>query len=152
MMVGAITDVLDLTMMMLASFCTVFAVIEIGERWAWLVYGVTTVLSLLFLPSKAAALLYLLGGAYPIFKAWFEKYRALIAWVLKLSLFNTLQFLFILLASKILGLSGAGYKFAVTEILLGNAVFIVYDIALSVCITVYLVRLRRRLKIKGLKD
>ncbi len=152
MMVGAITDVLDLTATMIASFCIVFAVIEIGERWAWLVYGVTAILSLLLLPSKAAALLYLLGGAYPIFKAWFEKYRAVIAWILKLSLFNTLQLLFILLAQKVLGLSGAGYGFVLTEILLGNVTFIVYDLCLTVCVTVYLVRLRRRLKIKGLKE
>lgn len=152
MMVGAITDVLDLTMMMLASFCIVFAVIEIGEKWAWLVYGVTAVLSLLFLPSKPAALLYLLGGAYPIFKAWFEKYRSVIAWILKLSLFNTLQLLFILLAQKILGLSGAGYEFVLGEILFGNIVFVVYDLCLTVCVTVYLVCLRRRLKIKSLKE
>ncbi len=152
LMIGAVTDILDLTMMMLASFCIVFAVIEIGEKWAWLIYGVTAVLSLLFLPSKAAALLYLLGGAYPIFKAWFEKYRSIIAWILKLSLFNTMQLLFILLAQKILGLSGAGYEFVLSEILLGNAVFIVYDLCLTVCVTVYLVRLRRRLKIKGLKE
>lgn len=152
MMVGAITDILDLTMMMLASFCIVFAVVEIGEKWAWLVYGVSAVLSLLFLPSKSAALLYLLGGAYPIFKAWFEKYRSVIAWILKLSLFNTLQLLFILLAQKLLGLSGAGYEFVLGEILLGNVVFVVYDLCLTVCVTVYLVRLRRRLKIKSLKE
>ena len=152
MMVGAVTNVLDLTAMMIASFCIVFAVIEIGEKWAWLIYGVCAVLSVLLLPSKSAALLYVLGGAYPIFKAWFEKYRAVIAWILKLSLFNTLQLLFILLAQKVLGLSGAGYEFVLTEILLGNVTFIVYDFALTVLLTAYLVRFRKRLRIKSLKE
>ena len=36
LLIGAVTDVLDLTMLMLSSFCITFAVIEIGGRWAWL--------------------------------------------------------------------------------------------------------------------
>ncbi len=152
MIVGAVTEILDLTMMMLASFCIVFAMIEIGERWAWLVWAATSLLSFLCLPSKIPAVIYLFGGMYPIFKAWFEKYHPVISWVLKLSLFNTLYLLFILLAQKLFGLSGVGYGFVLTEILLGNVVFVVYDLALTVCITVYLVRLRRRLRIKSLKE
>jgi hypothetical protein len=75
-----------------------------------------------------------------------------IVWTLKLSLFNTLQLLFIFIAQKVFGLTGAGYSFAILEILLGNAVFVLYDFPLSACITVYLVRFRRRLKIKSLRD
>ncbi len=152
MLIGAITEILDLTMLVLASLCIIFAVIEIGFRWAWLVWGVTALLCLLLLPSKTAALLYLLGGFYPIAKAGFEKYHPVIVWTLKLSLFNTLQLLFILTAQKVLGLSGAGYTFAILEILLGNAFFVLYDFALSACITMYLVRFRRRLKIKSLRE
>ncbi len=152
MLIGAITDVLDLSMLIFASLCIVFAVIEIGIRWAWLVWGATAILCFLLLPSKTAAVLYLLGGFYPIAKAGFEKYHPVIVWTLKLSLFNTLQLLFIFIAQKVFGLTGAGYTFAILEILLGNAVFVLYDFALSACITVYLVRFRRRLKIKSLRD
>ena len=73
MSVGSLVEVLDLTMIMLASFCIVFAVIEIGNRWAWLIWAVTAVLSLLLLPNKLAAVFYLMGGMYPIAKAAFEK-------------------------------------------------------------------------------
>lgn len=152
MLIGAITDVLDLTMLVLASLCIVFAVIEIGVRWAWLVWGVTSLLCFLLLPSKAAALLYFLGGMYPIAKAGFEKLHPAASWILKFSLFNTLLLFFILIAQKVLGLHGTGYEFAILEFAVGNAAFLLYDLCLTACITLYLVRLRRRLKVKSLRE
>lgn len=152
MLVGAITEVLDLSMLVLASLCIVFAVIEIGVKWAWLVWGVTSLLCLLLLPSKAAAILYLLGGFYPIAKASFEKLHPAASWILKFSLFNTLLLFYILIAQKFLGLSGTGYEFAILEFAVGNAAFLLYDFCLTACITLYLVRLRGRLKVKSLRD
>ena len=149
---GAVTDVLDLTMLMLSSFCIVFAVIEMGNRWAWLIWAVTAVLSLLLLPNKLAAVLYLMGGMYPIAKAAFEKLHPAVSWILKLSAFNTIQLFFLLIAQKIFGMTGADYSFAAGPILFNNLVFFVYDITLTVFITFYLVKLRRRLKIKSFRD
>lgn len=151
MWIGAITDVLDLTMIMLASLCIAFAVIEIDVRWAWLVWGVSALLSLIMLPQKAAALFYLMFGMYPIAKSGFEKLHPVLAWTLKLSLFNTVQLFFILLAQKILGLSGEGYEFAAVALLFNNVVFLVYDLALTVFISYYMIRLRRRLHLPKLR-
>lgn len=152
MLVGAVTEVLDLSMLVLASLCIVFAVIEIGVKWAWLVWGVTSLLCFLILPVKEVALLYLMGGFYPIAKAGFEKYHPAVSWILKFSLFNTLLLFFILIAQKLLGLSGTGYQFAILEFAVGNAAFLLYDLCLTACITLYLVRLRSRLKVKSLRD
>lgn len=151
LMIGVITDVLDLSMLMLASFCIVFAVIEIGTSWAWLVYGVTAVLSLLLLPSKLLAVLYLMSGMYPIGKAAFEKLHPVLAWILKFSMFNTIQIFYILVAQKLFGMSGADYSFAAGVLLLNNAIFLVYDFALTVFISFYLVRLRRRIHFPSLR-
>ena len=152
MLIGAVTEVLDLTMLVLASLCVVFTVIEIGIKWAWLVWAVTSLLCFLLLPSKAVALLYFLGGMYPIAKAGFEKRQPIVSWILKFALFNVLLCFFLLTAQKVLGLSGMGYEFAVLEFAVGNGAFLLYDLCLTSCITLYLVRLRRRLKVKSLRD
>jgi len=60
--------------------------------------------------------------------------------------------LFILAAQKLLGLSGMGYEFTAATLLLGNASFLVYDFALTVFISIYLIRLRRRIKLPQLKE
>ena len=151
LLVGGVTGILDLTALVVASMCVAFAVIEISVRWAWLVWAVTAVLTLLILPTKEIALLYLLGGMYPIAKSAFERLHPLFSWLLKLSLFNTVQLFYILAAQKLLGLSGEGYDFTAPTLLFGNAAFLVYDFALTVFITFYLVRLRRRFKLPGLK-
>ncbi|MGM9653588.1 MAG: hypothetical protein ACI3XP_08135 [Eubacteriales bacterium] len=151
MLIGAITDILDLSMMMLATLCVAFPVIEIDVRWAWLVWGVTAALSLLLLPKKEIALLYLLGGMYPIAKSAFERLHPVLSWTLKLSMFNTVQLFYILLAQKILGLSGEGYEFVAGAMLLNNLVFLIYDFALTVFISFYLLRLRKRLHLPRLR-
>ena len=152
MSVGSLVEVLDLTMIKLASFCIVFAVIEIGNRWAWLIWAVTAVLSLLLLPNKLAAVFYLMGGMYPIAKAAFEKLHPVLSWILKLSMFNTVQLAFLLIAQKVFGLQEEAYSFAAGALIFNNVLFLVYDVTLTVFITFYLVKLRRRLKFKSLRD
>lgn len=151
LMIGGVTGILDLTAMVIASMCVAFAVIEISTHWAWLVWGVTSLLSLLIIPNREIAILYLLGGMYPIAKSAFERLRPLFAWPVKLSMFNSMLLIYILIAQKLLGLSGAGYDFTLFTFILGNASFLLYDFSLTVLISFYLIRLRRRLKFPALK-
>jgi len=151
LLLGGVTGILDLTALLFAALCVAFAVIEISWRWAWLVWAVTAVLSVLILPSKELALLYLLGGMYPIAKSSFERYHPLITWALKLSLFNTVQLAYIIAARQILGLTGEGYSFTAPVLLLGNAAFLIFDFALTVFISIYLIRLRKRIRLPNLK-
>ena len=152
MLVGAVTDILDLSMFIFASLCIVFAVIELGPRWSLLIWSVTSCLSLLLLPSKAAALIFLFGGIYPLAKAYLERLPRALAWLLKLALFNLLLTAFLFILNRVLGLTDAGYAFTLLEYVMGNGAFILYDICLTACITVYLLRLRRRIRIRGLRD
>jgi len=152
LLIGGITGILDLTAMVIASLCLAFCVIEIDVRHACMVWAVTAVLSLILLPSKELAAVYLLGGLYPIAKSSFERLHPLFTWALKLSMFNSMFLLFILAAQKLLGLSGMGYEFTAATLLLGNASFLVYDFALTVFISIYLIRLRRRIKLPQLKE
>ena len=71
---GSLVEVLDVSMAVIVSLFCIFAVIEYGGSAPWLIYAVTGVLSLILLPIKTPALLYLLFfGYYPILKEKLEK-------------------------------------------------------------------------------
>lgn len=150
MYLGSVVDVLDLTLDAAASMIIIFAFIEIGTKYAWLIYGVTAVLTLLLLPAKLPGLMYLLFiGYYPILKASFERLHFVISWILKLSLFNTAFLLIILAVNYLFKIPDTGFDFTPLLIIFGNITFVLYDFASSTIITLYLVKLRRRLGLKN---
>lgn len=149
MYIGCLTP-LDYTAIALASIAIVFAVIELNGKYPYLIYVVTSVLSLLILPNKASALMYaMFFGFYPICKAAFERRHYVISWILKFSLFNTCLLLLITVTTYILHIQDTGLELRITVILLGNVTFLLYDIAFTQLITMYLVKLRTKLKLKN---
>ena len=146
---GAFVEVLDLSAAAMASFLIIFAVIELRGKWPYLIYAVTALLSLLLLPIKSPAVVYaLLLGHYPILKEILERRcPRIVAWVLKILLFNvalavTLVLSFFLLMPGVPIFEGAyGYVW----IIFCTPVFLLYDVALTRLITFYLRRLRHRI-------
>ena len=148
--VGSIIQVADLSMAVLASLLCVFAVIEYGKTAPWLVFGVTSVLSLVLLPQKTPAVVYtLFFGFYPILKERFEKFDRIRCIVFKELVFNA-ALIVILLAMKFLFLEFADIPFMLylIAIVLCEAVFLVYDFALTRLISLYVYKLRKRFRIK----
>ena len=149
---GSIIEVLDLTAAVLASLLCVYAVIEMGRAYPWMVWLVTSLLALLLLPVKAPALIYaLFAGFYPILKEKLEKLSRVLSWILKLAVFH-LSMLAIALLMKLvfhteieLG-TYAWMPFLIYPLAL--VCFVVYDLALTRLITFYLFRLRKHFKIK----
>lgn len=148
--VGSVIQVADLSMAVLASLLCVFAVIEYGKTAPWLVFGVTSVLSLVLLPQKTPAVVYtLFFGFYPILKERFEKFDRIRCIVFKELVFNA-ALIVILLAMKFLFLEFADIPFMLylIAIVLCEAVFLVYDFALTRLISLYVYKLRKRFRIK----
>ena len=146
---GAFVEVLDLTMAAVASLTVVFAVIELRGKYPLLVYLVTSVLALLLLPSKTPALVYLLfAGYYPILKVLLEGYLSRAAsWLLKILAFNVAAVAIVLVSVKVLMLYTIEWQAWYILLLLPlNAVFAVYDVALTRLITAYMLRLRGRFR------
>lgn len=147
---GSVIEVLDLTMGAFASLIIVFAVIEMIRSAPWLIYAVTSVLALILLPNKFPAVLYLLFcGIYPILKAMFERLHYVVSWVLKFSAFNSGLLLIVTAAKFILHMPDGELDFTWLVFAVGNATFLIYDIALSKLITLYLVKIRSMLKLKN---
>lgn len=147
---SAFFDVLDLTVAAVASLFTVFAVMEIGGIYPWLIFAVTGILSLMILPSNPGAYCYVLFfGHYPMIKSRFERrLRPLVAWIFKLIFFNIIfsgyLFLFpLFLPTEFFD----GVWYIVLAYLLGNLLMVLYDLALTKLVTAYLGGLRERLHI-----
>ena len=135
MYMGTLTGVGDLCAAVLGALGTAFAVIELGGAWPWIIAAACSVLCLLLLPDKFAALEYImLGGVYPIIKSYAERLPKAAAWAVKFAYFN-------LMLTGCLAIAKLVYALA-------NAAFLIVDISLTVLISAYITRLRHRLKLK----
>lgn len=145
---GSLVQVLDLTMAVLASILVIFAVIELGGKYPYLIYAVTAVLSVLLVPSKSAAMVYLcFAGYYPILKAVLERHLPpLWCWVVKLLVFNAglALSLFLMLKVFLTFTVPAAWYYALIPLL--SVVFVLYDVALTRLITLYLTKWQQRFR------
>ena len=144
---GSLFEMLDLSMAVLASLAVVVLVIERGGIYPWMIYLVTSALSLLLLPNKFSAVAYgFFLGFYPIVKEKIERTPwRLLRLVIKLTVFNGAMALMWWLGGLLVGGFETGMHVAILAILL-NAIFLFYDYALTVMITAYLRVWRRRLR------
>ena len=144
---GALIEVIDLSMAVLASLAIIVLVIEQGGIYPWLIYAVTSVLSLLLVPNKSPTIVYaFFAGFYPILKEKIEKIPSnLLRFMIKLAVFNASMVLMWFVARMFLGELTFGVHIALILLLL-NAVFVFYDYALSVMITAYLRVWRKKLR------
>lgn len=144
---GSVIEILDLTMVAVASVFVFFAVMEMGRPYPYLIYLVTAVLSLLLLPSKFAAGTYLLfGGIYPVLKTAFERFPRVISWGCKLVYFNAILSLLLAASLFILHVEDPDMGFNLLTYGLANVTFVLYDVAATLLVTLYVTRLRKRLR------
>lgn len=140
--------VLDLSVLVVCALMTMLLVVEAGEKMTWLYAAATAVLTLLLLPSKFYAIQYILFGAvYPILKLHFEKLPAVFAWPVKISCLDSMLLLCVVLAQVLFKLGDEFFPLSWITIGLGTLFFILFDLTLSLCISLYIVKLRKKLKI-----
>ena len=127
------------------------AVIEIGAKWAWMIYGAVSVLALLFAPDKEAAILFVLFfGYYPVLKSHIERIsQKIISWVIKFAVFNAAMIAGFLLAVFVLQIPEDSFTiFGIylpwVFLILGNIVFFIYDVALSGLVATYVERIHHK--------
>ena len=149
MYIGALSGVFDLCAVVIASLATAFAVIEMKGVWPWLVAAVTGTLSILLLTDKFAAVEYIvLGGIYPIIKSFAERLPRLYAWLVKLVYFNVMLTLALILAKYVILITEDWAGMNVIVYACANVFFIVFDYAMTMFISIYVIKLRKRLKVK----
>lgn len=163
--VGGIISALALVIMFLSWFpyltyavpaiagaVLIVIVIEIDYKWALLVYGVISVLSLFMMETEAKLLFICFFGFYPILKFKIDTFKApWLRWLCKFAVFNAaivlaecaLVFIFQVPFEEM----GAFGKWTAAVLLgLGNITFVIYDIALGELITQYVRILHPRIQ------
>ena len=148
--IGALIEVLDISMAVFASICVIIAIVEYGKSAPWMVYAGISALSLLLLPNKLpAALFALFAGFYPILKEKLERKNNIIRWILKEIIFNLCLAIIILLYFFLFFKGTVQVSWMITvAIIFSELVFILYDKAISKIIRIYVMEIRHRLKLK----
>ena len=146
---GSATSLLDISCAAIASPLITLANIEIGGIYPFLIYAVTGLLSALLLPDKFGAVVYIIIiGWYPLIKRVIEsKLNKTLGWVVKLAVFNAALVLIFLAARFILGET----EFNTVWLIIGgaaisNLAFVLFDIALTRLVTLYLFKYRQRFR------
>ena len=140
--------VLDLSVLVVCALMTMLLVVETGEKMTWIYAAATAVLTLLLLPSKFYAVQYILFAAvYPILKLHFEKLPAVFAWPVKISCLDSMLLLCLVLAQALFKAGDEFFPLSWVTIGLGSLFFILFDLTLSLCVSLYIVKLRKKLKI-----
>lgn len=140
----------------LAGLCVMVVVIETGCKWALFSYLTSSFLAFLFAETESKILYIMFFGFYPIIKCIIEKIgKRVVEWILKFSVFNVAIIASYLLFSEIFMISmedlGPLYNYGgIILLVLGNFVFVLYDIAISRMAMLYINRLHSRV-IKLLK-
>lgn len=134
--------------------CLLIAVVaEAGVRWAFCVYAVCSVLSFIVAPDREAALFYILFfGHYPVLFAVIGRIKNRVArYAVKLAVFNAAMIAEFFIAVRLLGIPFEemelfGQFTVLILLLLGNVVFIIYDLALDRLISTYYMKMRPKVK------
>ncbi len=136
----------------IAGLFIMAVVIEINYKWAFLSYLSSAVLVFLFAEPESRLLYIFFLGYYPILKAVIERLKKPIPeWILKILSFNAAVLAVYLLFAKPMGIDledfGTLGKYgAIILLLLGNAAFVLYDIAVSRMATVYIYIIKPKVK------
>lgn len=144
---GSLIETLDLTAAAFASILCIWAVIELGGAYPWLIWCATSFLSILLLPQKTAGCFYLVIGLYPMLKSRLERLPRPIEWTLKLVVFHVLLALCWLALRLLVPQNAAlslGWLLWATYAL-AVAAFLLYDHALTKLISFYLLKLQKRI-------
>lgn len=151
MYIAGITDILSLSGVLVAAFMILFIYIEYGTKTALSVYAAVSVISVLILPDKFSAAVYVLfAGYYPIIKTKLERKPKLIAWTLKLVCFNAVL-IAMTVASRYIAYVEAELPIIEAAVfVLANLVFVMSDILAGRLIVLYIIKYRPRLYKRGL--
>ncbi len=145
--IGSIFQTLDLSAAAFASIIVLVAMTELGKGWALGIYAAASLLSLLLLPYKSAALIFaMFAGFYPILKAPLNAIvPKWLSYAARAVCFNILMSALIFVSTRLFGIEEDYLGFGIVIYALGNVTFFVYDFALERIATTYILRIKPKL-------
>lgn len=150
MIIGAVIEVLDLTVCALASMLVVFIFLEIGSYYPWLVWVCTSLATGLLYPASLIWIEYaLIFGVYPLIKAYIEKLPRWSWIIVKLVYANAVIWALFFICEKLLGVpffTDEARWMRILTYILTNVAFLAYDLFITVMVRFYYDKLRPRFR------
>ena len=147
MLAGSIIEVMDLSVAAIASFAVIFAILELGGAYPYMMFTSVSVLGMILLPSKLPALYYLLFfGWYPMVKFPLERLNKWLCRVMKAVVSALSVTVITLIGIYFTGLEDL-IPMDIWIYALCIPVFAIYDIGLTRIIRTYLFVWKRKYKI-----
>ena len=144
-----------------AGILIMFTIIELDKKWATGIFVAVSILSLILLPNKEAAVFYMcFFGHYPVIKSLIEgkKIPRILEYIVKFIVFNlsVLSAGFIMVKifgmplAELLGTEGetatwTQYALPIT-LAVGNVTFLLFDKLLTMMVTIYLIKWQKRFR------
>lgn len=149
-----VIPITEISLAALAGIVGIPVVIEFGRKYGLTVYAVVSILALILIPTIEGKALYIaFFGYYPVLKSVLECRRMprIAEWSVKLAVFNGAVIVAYLLMLNVFGLPKdsfhiGGVSLPWAFLLLGNAVFILYDWCLTGLIAKYLTAWQPRVR------
>lgn len=154
MLLSAVIPFLEYALPAIAGALLVIIVIEVNKKWAFCAYLAVSLLSMLILANKEAAMMYVaFFGLYPILKPLLEskiKNNAL-CWAAKAVVFNVSVVAAYLIIVYVFGIpiediEKHGAKMIPLLLLLGNVMFVLYDICITRLVTLYIRKWQKKFR------
>ncbi len=145
-----ITPLLDLCMAIISSFMIVVAMIEIGRKWAFMMFAAVSILGFFIVPIRAPLILFIvLLGYYPIVKSFAERQkRRLYEFLIKFAVFNAAFVICICFFKELIFFDAElTTTMTIAFLVIGNGIFLLYDFALTRLIAFYMYGIRPKLKL-----
>ncbi len=147
LLIGSLFQTLDLSAAAVGSIVILVAFIELGKGWATGVYVAASVLSLLLIPYKTAAVMFaLFTGFYPIVKEPLNRIKPFyLSFAVRILCFNSLLTAIIFISKRFFGIEEDFINFGVVIYAIANIAFILYDFALERISVTYVSKIKPRL-------
>lgn len=150
MILGAVIEVLDLSVCAIAAMLVVFIYLEIGSYYPWLVWICTSLATALLYPGSIIWAEYaLVFGIYPLIKAYIERLPRFWWLPVKLGYINAIIWALFFICEKLLGLPFFGEEslgMTIVVYILMNVAFVAFDLFITVMTRFYFEKLRPRFK------
>lgn len=154
MFTSGFLPMLDYAIPTFTGFMMVIMIVEVDRNWAIATYCAVSLLCPLITPNFQASLLFIIFmGYYPILKFYLDKKKnRVLAWIIKLLLFNTAIIIFFMVFQYLFtsrdmleGMEMFG-KYAVYALwAMANLFFLIYDYALTQMINLYINWFRKKI-------
>lgn len=158
LMLSSVLGLMELTVGAVVSVISMIIFVEVGGAYPYLVWAVSSTISLLLLPSKTVGACYLLVfGIYPMLKSYIERCRIRGVHILIKLVYVTLVLLsFVALTELVLGVpffeDSGEYSASVFRLIKIGTIFLIYlaffayDMFISVIARLYFMKWREKFK------